>query len=327
MSSPIWKNWQKSQEKIRIGISTCLLGEKVRYDGGHKRDHFAVDILSLWVEMIPVCPEVEIGMGIPRPTIRLEGDIDTPRLVEPKSGRDFTEKMQTYAKRRIKQLKKLDLDGYILKKSSPSCGMERVRVFNAKGIPARKGRGIYAAALFELWPNLPIEEEGRLNDPGLRELFIERVFCRNRWRNLIKSGKKRGALVAFHTAHKLLIRAHNERAYQELGKIVALGKKIPIGEQFDRYEETFFQALQTKATIRRHFNNLQHMAGYLKRELDKEDKAELAKVLEDYKTEIVPLIVPLTLLRFLAKKHGISYLEEQLYLEPHPKELMLRNHT
>jgi uncharacterized protein YbgA (DUF1722 family)/uncharacterized protein YbbK (DUF523 family) len=321
---PSWRKWH-DDEPIRLGISSCLLGAKVRFDGGHKRDRYLTDVLGEWFKWVPVCPELEIGLGVPRPTIRLIQGETHPRLVEPKSGEDLTERMEVYSHEKIDELMTKDLDGYILKRASPSCGMERVKVYTEAGMPVSNAPGVFARILKEKWPNLPTEEEGRLNDAHLRARFIEHVFCRHRWRTLVRRGLSRRSLIEFHTAHKLLLRAHNEAGYRRLGKIVASAGTISDQELFDSYEDEFHGVLMTRATRKRHANVLFHAIGYLKRVLDGFEKQEIIGLIEDYRNELVPLIVPITLLRHHVARHGIEYLQGQLYLEPHPKELMLRN--
>jgi uncharacterized protein YbgA (DUF1722 family)/uncharacterized protein YbbK (DUF523 family) len=312
---------------IRIGISSCLLGEKVRYDGGHKRDTYLVETFGHFVEWVPVCPEVEMGLGTPRETLRLVRMGEEVRMVMPKTGVDHTNAMRRYAERRLNELAREDLCGYILKKGSPSCGMERVRVFDAQGVPAKSGRGLFAEALLQHFPNLPVEEEGRLYDPRLRENFIERVFAYHRLRTLFAGRWKLGELVSFHTAHKLLLMAHSPRAYVTLGRLVAGGKALPRADLRSRYEEGFMQVLAEMATARRQTNVLQHMVGHLRPHLDEASRGELHSLLEDYRHGLVPLIVPLTLIRHYVRRFEVPYLYGQVYLEPHPKELMLRNHV
>jgi len=319
-----WSAWHQESGAIRLGISTCLLGEKVRYDGGHKRDAFLVDELGRWVEWVAVCPEVELGMGTPRPSVRLEEEQGGVRMVSPQTGVDFTARMNAFAERRVRELQQLELDGYVLKKNSPSCGMARIRVHGPQGL-RKDGVGLFARALLEGWPHLPIEEEGRLADPVLRENFVERVFCRNRWRTLLGGARTRRRLVEFWTAHKMLVRAHDERGYQRLGRIVGSAQKEGTRELFARFEAEFFGALSVKTTRRKHTNVLQHALGYLKDTLDAHDRAQLVTSIEDYHRGLLPLIVPLTLLRFQIRKYEIAYLAGQLYFDPHPKELMLRN--
>jgi uncharacterized protein YbgA (DUF1722 family)/uncharacterized protein YbbK (DUF523 family) len=312
---------------IRIGISACLLGQEVRFDGGHKRSDFLVDIFGPFVEFVPVCPEVEVRLGVPRETLRLVRASAEIRLIGNKSGADQTLAMRRYSDRRTVELADDDLSGYVLKKDSPSCGMERVRIYAANGIPARDGRGLYADALMRRFPNLPIEEEGRLNDARLRDNFIERIFAYRRLRTLFAGRWTTGGLVALHTAHKLQLLAHAPRAYTELGRMVASASTIPRSELRDRYETDFMHALKKIATPARHVNVLQHITGYFRDRLDAESRHELAAVIEDYRMGLVPLIVPITLVRHHVRTLDIAYLKGQVYLEPHPKELMLRNHV
>jgi uncharacterized protein YbgA (DUF1722 family)/uncharacterized protein YbbK (DUF523 family) len=299
----------------------------VRYDGGHKRDVYLVETFGRYVEWVPVCPEVEMGLSTPRETLRLVRIGEDIRMVMPKTGVDHTQAMTAFAKRRAQELEREDLCGYILKKDSPSCGMERVRVFDSNGVPAKSGRGLFAAALLGRFPYLPVEEEGRLSDARLRENFIERVFAFRRIRTLFAGRWKLGELVAFHTAHKLLLMAHSPQAYASLGRLVADGKKLPRAELRPCYEEEFMRALAEIATTRRQTNVLQHIVGYLRPHLDEASRSELHSLLEDYRQGLVPLIVPVTLLRHYVRRFEIPYLHGQIYLEPHPKELMLRNHV
>jgi uncharacterized protein YbgA (DUF1722 family)/uncharacterized protein YbbK (DUF523 family) len=315
------------EEPIRIGVSSCLLGREVRYDGGHKRDAFLVETLGHYVEWVPVCPEVEIGLGIPRPTLRLERHGADVRLMMPKTGDDHTDTMRRHADQRVAALAHDDLCGYILKKDSPSCGMERVKVYGTNTIPSKSGRGLFAEALMRRFPNLPVEEEGRLNDPPLRENFVERVFAYRRVRSLFDARWALGDLVAFHTAHKLQLMAHSPKTYEQLGRLVANAKGVARAALRDRYESHFMVGLAALATRQRHTNVLQHMAGYFKKQLDNDDKRELQSVIEDYHRGLVPLIVPITLIRHHVRRFDVKYLAGQVYLEPHPKELMLRNHV
>lgn len=314
-------------QPIRIGISACLLGQTVRYDGGHKRDAFLTDVLAPFVEWVPVCPEVECGFGTPRPAMRLVRTDAGVRLLTIDTGADLTDRMARYASRRVAQLERETLSGYVLKKNSPSCGLERVKVYGVRGGVDRSGRGLFAARLLERFPSLPIEEEGRLSDPRLRENFIERVFAYARLRDLFTSRWTLGSLVRFHTAHKLLLMAHSPRAYAALGRIVAGASAAPRSELAARYTGQFMSAMALIATSRRHVNVLQHCAGYFKRLLPPSSKAELQQVIDDYRRGIVPLIVPITLLRHHVRVHDVTYLAGQAYLDPHPKELMLRNHV
>ncbi|RPI27535.1 MAG: DUF1722 domain-containing protein [Acidobacteria bacterium] len=313
--------------RLKIGVSSCLLGMKVRYDGGHKDDAFVHQTLADYVDFVPVCPEVEIGLGTPRETIRLEGNPAEPRLVAPKSGRDLTETMKSYATRRLEELAALGLHGYILKKDSPSCGMERVRVHQGPSMsPARVGVGLFAAALCSRFPSLPVEEEGRLNDPVLRENFIERVFAFFRLQQFLKAAPSPGNLVAFHGTTKMALLAHSPKHYKQLGQLVASGAK-QLETTLEAYTRLFMEALKVRATRRKHANVLQHLTGYVKRSVDAEDRAEMAATIEEYRQGLVPLVVPLTLLKHHFRRHPIEWVLSQTYLNPYPAELMLRNHV
>jgi uncharacterized protein YbgA (DUF1722 family)/uncharacterized protein YbbK (DUF523 family) len=321
--TPLWHD----DAVLRIGISTCLLGEEVRWDGGHKLDRFLTDLLSRYVEWVPVCPEVELGMGIPREAVHLARSGDDVRMRGVKSGRDWTEPMRSWAARRARALARDELCGYVLKKDSPSCGMERVKVRSEKGMPRREGRGLFAEALMQANPDLPVEEEGRLHDSVLRENFIERIFAYRRLRSLFSNRFSLGRLVAFHAAHKLQLMAHSPQAYRSLGRLVAEAKAAPRSELRERYSREFMAALRERATPRRQVNVLQHCLGHFRKRLDPGARAELLAVIEDYRAELVPLIVPVTLIRHYVKRLEVDYLASQIYLEPHPKELMLRNHV
>ena len=264
---------------------------------------------------------------MPRETIRLEGDAGAPRLVAIESRRDLTAEMDGFARRRVAGLARLDLSGYVLKKDSPSCGMERVRVHGGSRPPARTGVGAFARVLMERLSPLPVEEEGRLHDPELRESFIERVFAAARWRRFRATRPRPGALVAFHAAQKFAVLAHSPAHYARLGRLVAGAGRRPMPELLDEYAAVFAGALAVRATRGRHTNALQHMAGFLARDVDADDRAELAAVIEEYRRGLVPLVVQLTLLKHHVRRAGAAYLADQVYLSPHPRELMLRNHV
>ena len=312
---------------LRIGISRCLLGHEVRYDGGHKRDPFLTEVLDRCVEWVPVCPEVEAGLGTPREAMRLVGDADRPRLITIKSGSDHTEVLESATAVRIQSLKKLDLSGYVFKKDSPSCGMERVRLYNPHGMPNRQGIGIFARAFMNHFPLIPVEEEGRLCDPGLRENFIERVFCYRRYQDLVNGGFTRQAVVRFHTIHKYLLLAHSQPHYQALGRLVGQADRYRPRALVVAYGEIFMKALRVKATVRKHANVLQHIVGFFKNRLSAEEKRELLGLIDDYHRELTPLIVPMTLIKHYVRMFDVGYIQDQVYLNPHPKELMLRNHV
>ncbi len=314
-------------EKIKLGISSCLLGEKVRFDGGHQWDRFLTDTLGKYVDFVPVCPEVESGLGVPREPMRLVGEVARPRLVTVRTGIDHTERLVNWARQKVQELAALDLCGFIFKSKSPSSGMERVKVYNDQGVPAPGGVGIFARIFMERFPMLPVEDEGRLHDPALRENFIERLFCYKRWRELLSRDYSIGSLVAFHTRHKLLIMSHSPRHYRDLGRLVARAREIPVKELFAGYQAILMEALRLKATPKKNANVLYHLLGYFKQQLTGDEKQELLEIIESYRREFVPLIVPITLINHYVRQYGEPYLKEQYYLNPHPVELKLRNHV
>lgn len=314
-------------ERIPLGISACLLGERVRFDGGHKRDPFLVESLGQFVDWVPVCPEVESGMAAPREAMRLVQVGHEIRLLTTRTVDDQTDMMRRYARRRLEELAGDELFGFVLKKDSPSCGLERVKVYGTGGVPGRTGRGLFADALVTRFPLLPVEEEGRLNDPRLRDNFVERIFAYRRLTALFAARWSMGDVVRFHTAHKLTLMAHMPEAYRRLGRMVGEGKSAPRPEFQVRYSSEFMAALKAIATPRRQANVLQHMLGYLKKTLDPESRAELLALIQDYAGGLVPLVVPLTLFAHHIRRVGVPYLADQVYLRPHPGELMLRNHV
>jgi uncharacterized protein YbgA (DUF1722 family)/uncharacterized protein YbbK (DUF523 family) len=313
--------------KIAIGISSCLLGNEVRYDGGHKLDRFIRDTLGQYVRFVPVCPEVECGLPVPREAMRLVGEAEAPRLLTRNTGIDHTDRMLTWAGRRVAELEAEELCGFIFKKDSPSSGMARVKVYNEQGMPVKSGSGLFAKAFMEHFPRLPAEEEGRLHDPVLRENFIERIFALQRWRNLLADEKSLGGLVAFHTREKLLLMSHSPSHYRVMGRLVAEGKRRAIGELFDEYERLFMEALTLKATAAKQCNVLHHILGYFKKQLSADEKQEMLSVIDHYRAGLLPLIVPMTLANHYVRKYRQAYLEEQTYLNPHPIALQLRNHV
>lgn len=316
---------KESNPEIRIGISQCLLGENVRYDGGHKRDSFITGTLSNYFSWVPVCPEMEIGLGSPRESMKLADISGVVHLVTNRTGQDFTDKMNAYAKVRIAELKEKPLHGFILKKDSPSCGIFRVRIYKDSNSNHRNGRGLFAEALMNQYPDLPMEEEGRLQDWKLRENFIERVFSYYRWLNFSDSHPRAKDLVNFHTQQKLAILAHSRTHYQKLGQLVAQAGNKHTGKLLSEYRSLYMDALTVHATTKKHADVLYHLLGYLKKVLDAEDKAELVETIEKYRCGIIPLIVPLTLLNHHFRRHPVTWVLEQTYLNPYPAELMLRN--
>ncbi len=316
---------ESADVSLKVGISSCLLGEHVRWDAGHKRDTFLVDVLGPYVTWVPVCPEFEAGMGVPREPVHLVRTGDGLQMRGVKSETDWTAAMETWARRRVRELEKQDLCGFVLKKGSPSCGMERVKVFAPPAPPRREGRGLFASALLRRLSDLPVEEEGRLNDPVLRENFIERLFAYQRLRTLFAARWTVGRLVDFHARQKLQIMAHSPQAYRQLGRLVAEAKQHSREVVRETYVRDFMAALSLRATRGRQMNVLQHCAGYFRDRLDRRARAEVRGVLEEYERGLVPLVVPITLIRHYARLLDIEYLAEQTYLEPHPREMMLRN--
>jgi uncharacterized protein YbgA (DUF1722 family)/uncharacterized protein YbbK (DUF523 family) len=316
------------EPSIRLGVSTCLLGERVRYDGGHKLDRYLVDTLGRYVEWVPVCPETEMGLSTPREAMRLVGDPAHPNLVTVRSGVDHTERMLAWARARVEQLAQEGLHGFVFKKNSPSSGLYRVRVYDSHGMPQRVGTGLFAREVQRGMPLLPLEEEGRLNDARLRENFIERIFTYSRWTDLLARDPTPGGLVGFHTAHKLTMMAHSPSLYRRMGRVVAEAGIRPWTELEDTYSHLLMEAMGEIATPGRHANVLQHLMGYLKRDLPKSDKDELLGLIRDYQQGLVPLIVPLTLLKHHLRRPSVpEWVHVQAYLNPYPKELMLRNHV
>jgi uncharacterized protein YbgA (DUF1722 family)/uncharacterized protein YbbK (DUF523 family) len=314
-------------ERIRLGISTCLLGEPVRYDGGHKLDRFLANTLGQYVEYVPVCPEVECGLGIPRESMHLEGNPENPRLITSRTRRDLTGQMLEWAERRVLELEKENLCGFIFKSNSPSSGMERVKVFDKNGMPKKIGVGLFASAFMKHFPLLPVEEEGRLHDPKLRETFIECIFLFKRWRETVESDPTVGNLVDFHTRHKLLILAHSPQISSEMGRLVAGAKQMPAEELYGRYLQLLMSASRQRTSVKKNTNVLYHLMGYFKNDLSADEKQELDEVIRHYHEGHFPLIVPVTLINHYVRKYYQSYLKDQYYLQPHPLELQLRNHA
>jgi uncharacterized protein YbgA (DUF1722 family)/uncharacterized protein YbbK (DUF523 family) len=315
------------ETKIKIGISSCLLGNAVRYDGGHKWDRFLTQTLGRYVDFVPVCPEVEIGLGIPREAMRLVGELNHPRLLTIRSRIDHTERMTEWAKERVKELEKENLCGFIFKSDSPSSGLERVKVYDPHGIPVKKGVGLFARVFIDHFPLLPVEDEGRLHDPLLRENFIEGIFVWKRWREMVEQNRSKGGLVDFHSRHKLLIMAHSPKQYQVLGQWVAQGKGVFLDDLLLQYQEMLSSALRQKPTNKKNANVLHHILGYFKKDLTPDEKQEALEVIENYARGLLPLIVPVTLMNHYVRKYHQPYLRDQYYLNPHPLELQLRNHA
>ncbi|MBN1493000.1 MAG: DUF523 and DUF1722 domain-containing protein [Candidatus Omnitrophica bacterium] len=313
-------------KKIRVGISSCLLGQKVRYDGGHKLDHYLRDTLGQYIEWVPVCPEVECGLPVPREAMRLVGSPAAPRLMTSRTGRDLTEQMRSWAARRVLELEKEELCGFVFRTGSPSSGMRGVKVYNNSGV-IKQGVGMFARQFMDHFPLVPVEDDGRLNDAALRENFIERLFVFKQWQDFLGSDGSIKGLVKFHTEHKLLIMAHNPRALMLLGRFVAHARKYKRERLLRHYFAVLMEACKCQTSVKKNRNVLQHIMGYFKKDLSAAEKKELAEVITHYSNGFVPLIVPITLLRHYVKKYEQPYLITQRYLEPHPMELMLRNHV
>lgn len=314
-------------EKIKLGVSSCLLGKSVRFDGGHKLDHFLTDTLAQFFELVPVCPELEIGMGVPRESVRLEGTIDSPKMISGKSGKDWTDKMHQWSENRTEEFKTENLSGFIFKRKSPTCGLFRVPVRQSNNIPLYEGRGLFAAAFVKEFSLLPVEEEGRLHDADLRENFLERVFAYARVHSLLSKDWTRKDIIEFHSREKYLLMAHSPNHYKTLGNLVGNIASINKEAFHNQYLIGFMEALSVQAGIKRHVNTLQHIAGHLKKLLTKDQNQYIHRIIEDYSQALVPLIVPMTLLKHYIEILKVPYVEDQTYLNPHPKELMLRNHV
>ena len=318
---------EASPTPLRIGVSSCLLGRPVRYDGGHKHDRWITDVLGPHVEFVPVCPELECGLGVPREAMHLAGDPAAPRLVTIRSGQDLTDRMLGFSRQRVEALAAEDLCGFIFKSDSPSSGMERGKVYGAPGSSRlKRGVGLFARTFMERFPLIPVEEEGRLHDPGLRENFIEAIFTLRRWRDFRRAPTAAG-WIAFHAAHKYLLMAHSPVLLRQLGRLVAAPPRRGLEAALAPYEELLLAALRTKPTPSKHANVLMHLLGYFKDDLSGDEKAELLEVIDHYRAGHVPLIVPVTLLRHHVRLHRKAYLTDQFYLDPHPVELALRNHV
>lgn len=316
-----------TEQLLKLGISKCLLGENVRYDGSHQRNHYLTEVLGKFTHWVPVCPEVECGLPVPREAMRLVGDPDNPRLVTRKTKIDHTDKMQRWAKKRIDALKKEDLCGFVFKSRSPSSGMQGVKIYNEAGMPAKKGAGIFAKEVIDHFPLLPMEDEGRLNDGPLRENFIERVFVFHRWKTFVQQDGSAKGLVNFHSRHKLTFMAHSPKHLRLLGKLVADPNKMSKAKLFDDYCAHMMAGLKLQATVKKNTNVLHHIMGYFKKDFSAADKREILGIIEQYHRSLIPLIVPVTLLKHYAHKYDKEYLMMQYYLDPHPAELMLRNHV
>jgi uncharacterized protein YbgA (DUF1722 family)/uncharacterized protein YbbK (DUF523 family) len=314
-------------EKVKIGISSCLLGKNVRYDGGHKLDRYITDTLGQYFEWVPVCPEVEYGLPVPREAMHLTGKPDDPHLLTIHSRIDHTEGMIKWARKKLKDIEKERLCGFIFKSKSPSSGIGGVKVYTPSGIPKRTEAGIFGGAFMHYFPLIPVIDDGRLHNSGLRENFIERVFVYKRWKELINKGRTIRDLITFHTEHRLLILSHSPKHYRALAQMVANVKKYKPEKFYSEYIKLLMEGLNLLATVKKNTNVLLHIIGYFKKLLSIDEKQKLLEVIENYHKGHVPLIVPIILINHYVRKFDTPYLKRQYYLNPHPIELMLRNHV
>lgn len=315
-------------ELLKIGVSACLLGQEVRFNGGHCNHRFLSNQFSKYATFEPVCPEVAIGMGIPRKSVRLERDNasnENIRMIEPTSGQDFTDSMVSYSQEKASQLK--DLDGFVFKKNSPSCGVFRVKIYQNDQPCERRGTGLFAHAVMENHPELPVEEEGRLSDPFLREIFVERVFAYRRVKDLFDRKWTRRDVIQFQAREKLLLMAHSPHKAKMLGQLVGHIKQHERDDFARAYIREYMDCMNTAPSKGRHTNALMHMAGYLKNKLSKSGRAELTAVISDYRNGYVPMMVPMALMQHMIRRLEEGYLADQTYLSPHPRDLALRNHV
>ena len=313
--------------KVKIGISSCLLGERVRYDGGHKLDRYITETLGQYFEWVSVCPEVEYGLPVPREVMRLEGNPDSPRLVTVQTKVDHTEGMLKWTDKKLKDLGQEKLCGFIFKSRSPSSGIGGVKIYTTSGIPRCRGVGIFGGAFTRYFHFIPVIDDGSLHDTQLRENFSERVFVYKRWQEFIKKGRTIQDLAAFHTEHKLLILSHSPKHFSALGRLVANAKKYKREELHSEFIRILMHGLQLIATVKKNTNVLMHITGHFKKHLSSDEKQELLEVIDNYHKGLIPLIVPITFIGHYVRKFDETYLKKQYYLNPHPLELMLRNHV
>jgi len=312
---------------IKVGISSCLLGESVRYDGSHQLNRFLKDILGRYVEWVPVCPEVECGLPTPREAMRLVGTPENYRLLTQKTKIDHTERMMTWSHSKLDLLETEELCGFVFKKRSPSSALRDAKLYSEKGIPYSKGPGMFGGEFIRRFPLIPVEDDGRLNDDGIRENFIERLFAVARWKAFLASDGSLQGLIHFHMTHKLLLMAHSPSHLRKLGKLVGNAIKQDTAMLLNDYFAVMMEAMGLKATVKKNVNVLHHAMGYFKKKISADAKNELLEVIEDYHRELVPLIVPVTLINHYTRLYNEAYLQDQVYLNPHPVELKLRNHA
>lgn len=313
------------EHKVPVGISACLLGDNVRYNGGHSRSTYCLGPLSEFFDYHKFCPEVAAGFGTPRPTMRLEGDPDAPTLsFSNQPGSDVSEQLQNANHRYLDNLP--EIDGYILMKNSPSCGLERIKVYQENGHPhMQRVAGLFTQALQQRYPLLPIEEDGRLHDPALRENFLLRVFAHHEFRHTVLADLSMKALIDYHSRYKYVVMAHSQSAYKALGRLLSGQEDCTIEVLSERYFSQFMTALSKPAKRKDHCNVLMHLVGYLKREVDSEVRRDILEVVEQYRRGEVNLTTPTTLLYHYLKLYGSEYVKEQRYFAPYPQSLGIRN--
>lgn len=313
-----------SDNKIPVGISSCLMGENVRFNGGHTRSRFCIDHLSKVFVFSAYCPEVAIGLGVPREPIRMVGDAESPRVVSTKDeSLDYTDDLYDYG-RKIAQ-ESQHLCGYILMKKSPSCGFSSAKIYQGTQSIMGKHSGMFTRGLMDESPLLPVEEDGRLNDAGLRENFIARVYAFYDWKTTMSDKPILRNLIAFHSRYKYMLMAHNQQVYRSLGQFVAKVRKVDVEESAQVYIKAFMSGIAKPASKENHVNTLYHLLGYLRETVEGEVRQELAKEIESYRTGAVNLSVPVAMLRHYLKLYGSDYVNQQAYLEPHSYDLGLRN--
>jgi len=313
-------------KKINIGISACLVGQKVRYNGDGLRPHLINDLFAGYFNYIPFCPEVGIGMDVPHETIRLEKKDNEIRLRSSSGENDYTDKMLDYSATKTEALSHLQISGFILKKDSPTCGLERVKIYGNGGVPDKSGVGMFASALRAKFPLFPMEEEGRLNDIRLRERFIEHVFAFRRLQDFLEDSPNLGKLMAFHTGHKMQLMAHNPEKYRRLGHAVANAKKEDLSSFLAEYSTTFLEIMATAVSHKKQTDVLYHMFGFFKKIISSSEKQEFMRLVEQYKKQMIPMIVPITMLRHYLQKYPQPWLQAQVFFDPYPEEMLLRSY-
>jgi len=310
--------------KMKIGISSCLIGNLCRYDGAHSKDAFVFNVLQKYFEIVPYCPEHMI-FGSPRETIRLVRNAEDVKVTTSKGQKDVTKELDDISKSCALEIADDDICGFVLKSKSPTCGMERVKVYEENGFSVKNGVGLFAKHIKNLYPYLPVEEEGRLNDAWLKENFLMQIFAYKDLHEFLRKDPSFNDLVEFHTSYKYLIYAKSQEFYKELGNIVANHDKRPIDEVLLEYKESFFKAISEKSTINKTYNVLLHIFGYFKKHISKEEKELLLITMDEYKDGIIPVIVLIKMFNIYINKYDIEYLKKQKFMNPYPKELALRS--